>query len=922
MLKLDTSAPPKASPLVFRYALAVLSVAAALVVTLLLRPDELATPVLFLAIMLSAWFGGFGPGLLAALLATLALAYFFLPPIYSLRFDPANVPQLLVFFVSAVLVSSWSAARKSAETLLRRARDEQEAKVQERTADLKQANEKLRAEIAERRRVEETLRERASLLDLTHDTVFVRDLSDVITYWNRGAEELYGWEKEEAVGQVSHRLTQTIFPAPLEEINEELLGTGRWEGELTHTKRDGTQVVVASRWSLQRDERANPVAILETNNDITERRRAEEALRESEEQWKAVFENNPTMYFMVDAAGTVLSVNAFGAEQLGYTVDELVGRPVLDVFYQADREAVRRNAAVCFEQLGRTMNWELRKVRKDGTVLWVRETAKAMLMKNRPVVLIVCEDITERRRAEEELKKTEQRLSTVIANTPIILFALDRSGVFTLSEGRGLEALGRKPGEVVGQSIFDVYRDVPQVLSNIGRTLAGEPFTELVEVNDLVLETHYVPFLGERGEVAGVNGVTINITERRRAEEELRESERRYRNIFETAGVSLWEEDFSRVKAAIDELKAQGVGQFRQYLAARPELVRQAIPLVKIIDVNDATVKLFGAQSKDELLVSLNKIFLPETEEVFAGELLAIAEGRTSFESETVVQTLKGDKLAVLFAITFPPQPAKLDSVLVSIMDITERKRAEEALQKAQAELAHVTRVTAMGELTSSIAHEVNQPLAAVVTNANASLRWLAGEPPNLDEARECLRRIIRDGNRASEVIARIRALVKKSAPAKARLDLSEMIQEVLAMTNTEARRHRVAVRTELAAGLPPARGDRVQLQQVILNLVMNGIEAMKAVTDRPRELLIKSRLHESGKVLVTVQDSGIGLDPQSIGRLFDPFFTTKPDGMGMGLSISRSIIEAHGGRLWATPNAGEGATFQFSLPTESNGQP
>jgi PAS domain-containing protein len=212
---------------VFMYGLAGVSVAVALLVTLLLRPDELVTPVFFLAIMLSAWFGGIGPGLLAALLATLAIAYFLLQPLYSLKFDPANVPQLLVFFLSAVLVSSWSAARQRAETLLRRARDDQEAQVRERTADLNQANAALQAEIAERRRMEEALRERADLLDLTHDTVFVRDMRDVITYWNRGAAELYGWTREEAVGTMSHQLMHTIFPAPLDEINADLLRTGR-----------------------------------------------------------------------------------------------------------------------------------------------------------------------------------------------------------------------------------------------------------------------------------------------------------------------------------------------------------------------------------------------------------------------------------------------------------------------------------------------------------------------------------------------------------------------------------------------------------------------------------------------------------------------------------------------------------------------
>ena len=489
---------------------------------------------------------------------------------------------------------------------------------------------------------EMVLSEQAGLLDLTHDTIFVRDMKDVITYWNRGAEELYGWKKAEAVGRISHQLMQTIFPTPLEGITAELLRTGRWEGELVHTNKDGTQAIVASRWSLQKDARGRPVAILETNNDISDRKRAEEALRQSENQWKAVFENNPTMYFMADAAGIILSVNAFGAEQLGYTADELVGSPVLNVFCEPDREDVQGHFARCFAQINRTMNWEARKVRKDGSVLWVRETARAVLLQNRPIILVACEDITE-------------------------------------------------------------------------------------------------------------------------------------------------------------------------------------------------------------------------------------------------------------------------------------RKRAEEALHKAQSELAHVTRVTTINALTSSIAHEVNQPLGAIVTNADVALRWLARQPPNLEEARETLEQIVKDGHRASEVIGRVRALLKKTATTRERVDLTELIQDTVALVHGEVLRHRILVRTELAPELPPVAGDRVQVQQVLLNLVMNGIEAMKEVTERPRELWIQSHTDESGAVRVAVQDAGVGLDPNSVDRLFETFYTTKPEGMGMGLAICRSIIEAHGGRLWASANKPRGAVFEFSLPPEKD---
>jgi PAS domain S-box-containing protein len=255
-----------------------------------------------------------------------------------------------------------------------------------------------------------------------------------------------------------------------------------------------------------------------------------------------------------------------------------------------------------------------------------------------------------------------------------------------------------------------------------------------------------------------------------------------------------------------------------------------------------------------------------------------------------------------------------------TVMDVTERKLAEEALRKTQAELAHVTRLMTMGELAASIAHEINQPLAAIVTNANACLRWLLDEFPNLEEGREAARRIVRDGKRAGDVIARIRGLVRKTDTEKARLNLNDVVEEIAALAQVEVRRNGVALRIELAPDLPPVAGDRVQLQQVILNLVMNGIEAMSAVTDRSRELFICSRQHESDQVLVTVQDCGVGIDQESLEKVFDPFYTTKPQGMGMGLAISRSIVENHGGRLWAVPNNGPGVTFEFALPVEAVG--
>ena len=251
---------------------------------------------------------------------------------------------------------------------------------------------------------------------------------------------------------------------------------------------------------------------------------------------------------------------------------------------------------------------------------------------------------------------------------------------------------------------------------------------------------------------------------------------------------------------------------------------------------------------------------------------------------------------------------------VIALRTREERSRAERALREAQAELAHVTRVLAMGELTASIAHEVNQPLAAIVANANAGFRWLANPTPNLEEARNAISRIVRDGNRASDVIRRIRALVKKGDTEKTLLDINEVIQEVVSLTHSEIQKSGVVLKMNLAGGLPRIYGDRIQLQQVILNLVMNGIEAMNSVVDRPREMLIRSCEHESDQLLVAVRDSGIGIDRENLDQIFNTFYTTKSQGMGMGLAISRSIVENHGGKLWAVPNDGPGATFQFTL--------
>ena len=250
-----------------------------------------------------------------------------------------------------------------------------------------------------------------------------------------------------------------------------------------------------------------------------------------------------------------------------------------------------------------------------------------------------------------------------------------------------------------------------------------------------------------------------------------------------------------------------------------------------------------------------------------------------------------------------------------AVQDVTNRRKSEEALGKARSELAHVARVMSLGALTASIAHEVNQPLSGIITNASTCMRMLEADPPNIDGARETVRRTIREGHRAADVITRLRALFSSNAPVTERVDLNDATREVITLLLSELQGNRIILRVELANDLPAVTGDRVQLQQVVLNLIRNASDAMRRVDDRPRQLLIRTKQDAGGGVRLSVQDTGEGFEPENINQLFNAFYTTKSDGMGIGLSVSRSIIEKHNGSLWATANDGPGATFFFSIP-------
>ncbi|MGA9709025.1 MAG: PAS domain S-box protein [Candidatus Sulfotelmatobacter sp.] len=516
-------------------------------------------------------------------------------------------------------------------------------------------------------------------------------------------------------------------------------------------------------------------------------------------------------------------------------------------------------------------------------------------------------ELAERRLVEEklgqeerELKRSEVRKAAIVDSALDCIVTIDHEGCITEFNPAAEHTFGYRRDEVLGRHLADVI--IPPSLRERHR----QGFARY-------LATGEARVLGKRIEMTAVRadgsefpvelaiaripldgppsftGCLRDITERKRAEHELRRSE-----AFLAEGQHLGQIGSFSWRVATDEI-TWSAELYRIY-----EL-EIGVPV---------TIELIRSRVHPEDVSLIEKMKMVDQER----------EGGHDFEWHFRL-LMPDHSIKHMHAVAHATrdQDGQLEYI-ASVQDVTARKLAEEARDRARSELTHVARVMSLGMLTASIAHEINQPLSGIVTNASTCMRMLAADPPNVEGARETARRTIRDGNRASEVVTRLRALFGKKETTNESVDLNDVAREVLALSSSELHRNRVILQQELADDLPLVTGDRVQLQQVILNLVRNASDAMSGVDDRPRQLLIRTQRGEADRVILTVQDAGTGFDPQAVDKLFEGFYTTKNDGMGIGLSVSRSIIESHHGRLWATLNNGPGAAFSFSVPCAPEG--
>lgn len=430
----------------------------------------------------------------------------------------------------------------------------------------------------------------------------------------------------------------------------------------------------------------------------------------------------------------------------------------------------------------------------------------------------------------------------------------------------------------------------------------------------MMIDCHCSLMHDERGRPFAVLTTGNDVTERHEAEEKLRRSEIRYRNIFQTTGIGVLELNLSGVRDLVLRLVHDGVTDLRSHFRNHPEVARAALEAVVTVDVNEAAVGILGGASKNDLFGTHNRLWPPESMPMFIETVIAAREGRPSAEIEVKLHALDGRWVDCFLSLAFPPESASRESVFITVTDITARTAANAALRSAQADLAHSSRLTSLGELAACIAHEVKQPVAGILAHGQAGGRWLRRDPPDLEGVATSLAGVVDEAKRAGAVISGVRALAQSRLSAPAPFDVAGLIEETLRLVGHELVRKGVSARTDFDPDLRPVFGDRVQIQQVLINLVLNAIEAMSSLAVGERLLTLEVSLDDQFAV-VTVADTGPGIEAEMRPGLFTAFSSSRAEGMGLGLSICATIIARHEGRIWLDEQTAGGARFVFTLP-------
>jgi PAS domain S-box-containing protein len=860
----------------------VLALAVLTLLCLRLQVNSSITVCLYLIlVVLVSLLGNLLPSVIVSLLATGCLDYYFVPPLHSFEMgEPMNQLAVVAFLTASAVV-----------TVL--------------ASRLHKARRESYADMANRRRAEEALRRSevylADAQGLSHTGSFGWRVRTDEILWSAETFRIFQYAPSEK--PTLERILERVHPEDVPSVRQTIERASREGKDFEHRYRllmpNGSVKHLHVAAHVQRDA-ACGIEFVGAVMDQTAAKQAEDALRLTEQQWRDVFENNPTMYFMVDAHGSIIAVNPFGAQQLGHKVDELVGQPVLKLFFDADRAGAQSHLAQCLQQLGRSMNWELRKVRKNGEVFWVRETARAVLRGIHPVVLIACEDITERKSAEEKIRQQEIEIRQVIEFVPehVAVLGPDRSRLYINQAALNYHGITLEQWRDTDRHILQAPHkfvhpeDWGRIASQGDKFLHGIPheIEARLQRKDGTYRWflfRYNPMRDAQGNIQRWYVAATDIEDLKQAEQKLRQNEAYLAEAqrLSHTGSWAWTPNTGEISYWSEEcFRLQG----------------------------------FDPHAGPPRIEALYERIHPED---LAGVKKALEQGireRSMYEYDYRIIHPNG-AVRDIHLVGHPvvgPTGELIESV-GTVVDITERKRAEkerERLRQAQTDLARVNRMTTMGELTASLAHEVNQPIAAAINNASACLRWLTRDSPELDEARAAASRMLESGKRATEIIKRIRRPFEKGPALREPVDLNEVIREMTALLYGEATQHNIIVRVVLEENLPKVIGDYLQLQQVLMNLMLNAIDAMKGV-DGTRELVVSSQLDEKDHLTVSVSDTGVGLRPNEAAEIFEPFFTTKVHGTGMGLSISRSIVESHGGRLYATANSPCGTSFCLTLP-------